>query len=308
MKQAAFSTLALVVSSLAYGCAAPGEDNAPAESDSVQQQTQDLTLSECAAQRDTCFSKNPLFGVFTCPAQYTQCSATASNGLPAEVSSAIADAADCTSAALKCVNGANSVTKTAVCTENEAQCVAAIVDVDLPNVVEGTAACVDASVSCINKARSVSDLANCATSLSGCAVEQVQAVIPAEVGQVVGEVNTCRTELDGCIAAAANATALAACSEDSAVCVADTLHVTLPNVPVSKVVDCAETAATCALHVSSVRDVSACATALSSCAGNVVGSVELPKPLTCEQKWTACMASNPLNFFKCSSALNSCQD
>jgi hypothetical protein len=306
MKHSAISSVALVVSSLALGCAAPEEDNAPEELGVQSQQA--LTLTECAAQRDTCFSKNPLFGLFTCPAQYTQCTATASNGLPAEVSSAISDAAECTSAALDCVNGANSATAAAVCAENEAQCVAAIVDVDLPDVVEGTAGCVDGGLECIRNARRVSDLAACAESLATCAVEKVQAVIPEEVGQVVGDVNECRLALNSCIENASSATALTACSEESAKCVAGSLDVTLPNVPVSDVVGCTESAAECALGASSVRDVTDCAAALTSCASDVVGSVDVPAQLTCEQKWTACLTKNPLNFFGCGGELATCQD
>jgi hypothetical protein len=44
----------------------------------------------------------PLFGIFTCPAQYTQCVATATNGIPAQVAAAISDARDCRTQAVTC--------------------------------------------------------------------------------------------------------------------------------------------------------------------------------------------------------------
>lgn len=307
MKNSSIPSIALVVSSLAFGCANV-DDGAPSEAPELQKQQAELTLTECGAQRDACFDKNPLFGFFTCPTQYTQCTATASNGIPAEVGSAIADAAECTQTAVNCVADARSLEETAACAEDEAQCVAAIIDVELPDVVEGTAACVDSSVSCIQGARRLSDLANCAASLTGCAVEQVAAVIPPEVGEVVEGVSACRVELENCITSATSATALTACSEKSAVCVAATLDVTLPDVPVSDVVECAETASDCAFGASTIREVTSCATGLTSCAADVVGGIDVPEQLTCEQKWTACVAGNPFNFFKCGGELSGCQD
>ncbi|MFM2416692.1 MAG: hypothetical protein RL385_1415 [Pseudomonadota bacterium] len=304
-KFSALSTLALVVSSLVGGCAATEEDNV--SGDTITQQ-QELTLSECSAQRDTCFSKNPLFGFFTCPAQYAQCTATASNGLPAEVGAAIADANACTKAAIDCAGGATAPLAAAVCAEKEAQCVAAIVDVTLPGIVQGTAGCVDSSVACIKAAKKASDLGACGQSYASCAVEQATAVIPPEVGKVVTGVNKCRLTLDSCIAGAETASDIAKCSGQGASCVAGTLNITLPNVPVSEVVHCAETASECAIKASSVRDVTACTTALAACNAEVVGSIDVPPQLSCQQKWTACMAKNPFDFLKCSANLTSCED
>jgi len=304
MRQSTIATLALAVSSL-VGCAAPVEDEAPQE---VSGQEFKLTLAECGAQQDECFRKNPLFGLFTCPAQYAQCTATASNGLPAEVSSAVADAAACTSKAVRCRAAAGSPAALLACTTDEAECVAEIVGVDLPDVVEGTAECVEGAVSCIDDARRATDLAGCAESLAGCAVDQVKEVLPPEVGEAIDAVSACQVALETCISRAETATALAECSEDGAGCVASGLGVTLPDVPVSEVVACTEKATSCTLDASSIREVRECATGLSACAADIVGSVDVPAELTCEQKWTACLTKNPFNFLQCGADLNSCRD
>jgi hypothetical protein len=306
MRQSAIATLALAASSFAIGCAAPEADEAPSEE--LSSQAQELTLDECAKQRDTCFSKNPLFGLFTCPAQYTQCTATASNGIPAEVASAVSDAAGCTKAGIDCLADASNAAETLACTTTEAECVADIVGVDLPDVVEGTAQCTGNAVDCIDAAKRVSDLGKCAEALAGCAVDQVQAVLPPEVGEVISDVSQCQVKLETCIAGAETATALASCSEEGAKCVAAGLDVTLPDVPVSEVVSCTEKATSCTLDASSIREITACASALSSCAADVVGSVDVPEQLSCEQQWTACLAKNPLNFFQCGAGLSSCRD
>jgi hypothetical protein len=306
MRQSAITTLAFAAISL-VGCAAPA-DEASSESQEVSGQELKLTVAECGAQQDACLRKNPLFGLFTCPAQYTQCTATASNGLPAEVSAAAADAAACAQSAVRCRGAAGSPAALLACTTTEAECVADIVGVDLPDVVEGTAACVEGALSCIDKARRAGDLSGCAESLAGCAVDQVKAVVPPEVGQVIGDVSDCQVALDTCIGRAETATALAACNEDGAGCVASSLGVTLPKVPVADVVKCTERATSCALDASTVREVTACATGLTSCAADIVGSVDVPAQLTCEQKWTACLTKNALNFLQCGADLSSCRD
>jgi hypothetical protein len=288
------------------GCAAP--DQEPSQSDDLTAGAQqDLTVSECGTQRDACFRKNPLFGLFTCPAQYTQCVATASNGIPGEVTAAIADAADCTSTYTQCV--AKNPGGVAGCTAAQADCVATIVGVELPAVVDGTAGCVDDAVSCIDGSKRVSDLTNCAKDLSSCAVEQAASLVPPEVGEVIDGANQCRLDLNACVAAAETPVAIAQCTEDSATCVAQTLHVTLPNVPLDEVGDCADSATQCALDARKLSDITTCATNLTACAGKVIGDTTgVPKPLTCEQKWTACVAKNPFGFFSCGADLASCKD
>src|SRR5262245_14323813 len=87
----------LLAAALAGCAAAPVQDEGPVEVSSSA-----VTREQCAMQRDTCLRRNPLFGLFTCPVQYTQCLATASDGVPAQVRSAIADAAACAQQAAMC--------------------------------------------------------------------------------------------------------------------------------------------------------------------------------------------------------------
>src|SRR5258706_11990290 len=117
-------TLILLAACVA-GCAASVEHDAP-----VATSADALTVQECATRRDTCFRQNPLFGLFTCPGQYAQCLATASNGIPAQVTSAITDTVACADAARAC-RVAATPSQLPQCTADEAACIAAIVDARL---------------------------------------------------------------------------------------------------------------------------------------------------------------------------------
>jgi hypothetical protein len=289
---------------LPVGCAASADG--PGGSEHTSTSAQALTLTQCASQRDACLTSNPLFGWFTCPAQYALCTATASNGLPAQVNQAISDAASCTGADLECTNAANTPAALAACATTDAECVASIVQAQLPSIVTGTATCVTDAVKCINAAELVTDLTTCANNLQSCAVTQVQMVVPPQVGQVIGTVNSCETTLNNCISAAATPAAVTKCSQTGATCVAGGLGVTLPDVTVPAVVQCAETAAKCALAASSIDDLTGCTSNLNICNANAVGQDGAPPVLTCAQKWTACLAKNPLNFLACDVQLLGC--
>jgi hypothetical protein len=304
MNHSSIVAVLFVGTSLVSGCAASTDGQGSPEQ--TGSSVQSLTLAQCATQRDACLTANPLFGLFTCPLQYTQCTATASNGLPAQVTNAISDAAACTSSDLECTNAATTAAQLAACATTEAECVGSIVQVHLPTVVTGTATCVQTSVSCINAAETVANLTTCANNLESCAVAQAQSVLPPAVGQVIGSVSTCETTLNSCITAAATPAAVTTCSQTAATCVADSVGVTLPTVSVTGVLNCAQTAANCALDAASVASVTACATALTSCAAAAVGTTTAPPPQTCQQKWTACMAQNPLNFLGCGAQLATC--
>src|ERR1700689_1575790 len=106
-----------VGASLITGCAASVDGQGSSEQTASSSET--LTVAQCASQRTTCVANNPLFGLFTCPLQYNQCVATASNGLPAQVNSAIADAAACTKTALACTNDATTPAAVASCATTE---------------------------------------------------------------------------------------------------------------------------------------------------------------------------------------------
>lgn len=292
----------LMFAAATAGCAAPAMDNP--EEDAVQSSSDFLTLAECATQRDKCFQNNPFFGFFTCPVQYTQCVATASNGLPAQVTSAIRDAAACARENTECLEAAETADDALACGVENAECIAAIVDANLPQVVTDTAQCVEAAGHCIRASETVQDLDDCAEGLEQCALDVVVEVLPPAVGEVVSDVGMCVNELDACIEDATSPAQLAACQQTDIRCVADSLGVDLPDVPVAEAIQCAETAATCTLEARSIDDVQDCAADLVAC------NARLNDPeatLTCEQKWTQCLLRNPFAFFQCAAELNLCR-
>jgi len=301
MKAQTFSLIALACAALA-GCSTAVDD-----SQEIGVTSQALTLAECGTQRDACVRQFGFLGALTvCPTQYTTCTLTASNSLPTQVTDAVSDAADCTDTFEGCVIAAQTPTALTACAEAEAICVAGILDVELPEIVSGTTECVDGGVDCINAAKSVSDLTACGESLADCAVDQATSVIPPEVVAVVDEVTTCTTDLNACIQAATTPSRVTACTEASAVCVAGSLNVTLPNVPVSDVVECTEVAADCTLGAERLSEVTACAEALLDCSADVVAALDAPPVLDCGQVWTACMVRNPFGFFTCAAERRAC--
>jgi hypothetical protein len=291
-----------LVTLAAFGC---GE--AP-QAQEVNQAAAALSQEDCAAERDACFRENPLFGLLSCPAQYAQCTAAAESGIAKEVAAAVKEVAACTRAAAGCAAEASSAEGAAKCATTEARCVASVVDVELPQVVEGTAKCVGSAVECVNKSESGADLVACGTSLEGCAIEEAKNAVPPEVSKVIGEVSDCTKSLNGCIAEASNASGLTACNEQQVTCVAGSLGVELPKVPLSKGVECAEDAASCALDAESVRAVANCAESLRKCAVSVVEATDAPEQLSCEKKWTVCVGNDPLKFLQCAAELAGCKD
>lgn len=305
MKVNPFAVLMIVAAS---GCAAApvGGDDALLEDSEVQSVEQAVTLAECATQRDTCFRNNPFFGFFTCPLQYTQCAATASNGLPAQVAAAINDAQACARTNASCLGNAETAAERLACTQQNAQCVAEIVDANLPPVVEGTLECVDGAIACIRASETANDLAGCAETLEDCAIDVVVDVLPPEVGEAVGDIAACNDALAACIGKATSPAQLAACNQTQIRCVASALGVTLPNIPVAEGLQCAEDAAECTLDARSVADVRACAADLVECNQSLVNGPN--RPQTCEQKWTECLVRNPFNFFQCAADLATCRN
>lgn len=295
----------LLLSFAASACAA-----APSQDVSLLAGTSHaLTLEDCQSERDACFAESPILGLLTCPAQYAQCTAAVASGIPEEVTAAVDDARECVRLGVACVAeaGADAVAL-AVCAENEAQCVAAIVDVELPNVVEGTAACVEGAIDCIESAESRDNLVACGTTLGDCALDQVREVVPPEVAKTIDEVVACGNALRGCVADSSSAAGITECGERQALCVADSLDVDLTDVPLSEVVECAESAAGCTLNAENLANVAACADKLRQCAVDVVAEVDVPEQLTCEQKWTVCVGNNQLRILTCAAELSGCRD
>jgi hypothetical protein len=289
-----------LVGLMAAGCAAPIADEAPVTSTTAEA----LTLAQCATQRDDCFRRYPFFGLFTCPAQYAQCSATASNGIPAQVTAAIGDAAECASQARSCRGDAGTnAGALLVCTREEAECVGAIIDASIPDVVTDTAECVEDAVECIAAAKTVNALASCAAELEVCSVDVLVEVLPPAVGEVVGDVAECTQHLDACNSDSSSPSELTACAEAYIVCVGDGLGVTLENPPISEALACAEDAADCTFDATSLNQIGQCADGYLECTTDLVRM-----QLTCEQKFTQCMAQNPFGFLACSFQLLTCQD
>jgi hypothetical protein len=303
MNHSSVVAFSLVGMSLIGGCASTVDAPGPSEQTSASAQA--LTLTQCASQRDDCLTKNPLFGLFICPAQYNLCALSASNGLPAQVNSAISDAASCASSARECNGAATTGAEHAACGKTEADCVAAVVQAQLPSAVTGTGTCAKDAETCINAAEKVSDLTTCGNNLESCIVTQVQMVVPEQVGALIGDVSSCDTALNSCVAAAATPRDVTSCMQTRAMCVASSLGVTLPDVSVTGVVQCAETAGNCVFDASTPDDVMACTSTLRSCVAEA-GLPTLP-PMTCQQKWTTCLAKNPFNFLTCDAQLLTCQ-
>ena len=303
MNHSPILSFVFVGTSLLAGCATAVDRQGSTEKASAS--TQSVTLADCATQRDACMASNPLFGLFVCPAQYTQCTLTASNGLPAQVNQAVTDAAACASTGRRCAVDARTPAQAASCAATEAECIASILQVRLPSIVTGTATCVTNSVNCINNAEQVSDLTACANNLQSCAVTQVQTVVPSAVGKVIGSVSSCQTTLNSCIAAAATPADVTACSLNDATCVVGSFGITPPNSTASAVIKCTDDAANCALQATTQGMLDLCRRRLNGCITELGGSTT-PPALTCAQKWTACLAANPLNFPTCDAQLLTC--
>ncbi|HEY6880193.1 MAG TPA: hypothetical protein VI299_19350 [Polyangiales bacterium] len=302
MNKSSLSAFAVVVSSL-VGCAA--SDQEPAQGEQLGSSVSELTVADCDKQLDKCLKDYPVFGVFTCPAQHAQCALSAEDGVPAQVAAAVASVASCRMEADKCI--AATPTGAAGCRATQAECVAAVVGVELPAIVDGTAACVDGVTKCIDGASRTETLAECANNYSKCAIDQASTVLPAPVGQVVGDTNACRIALDSCIAVAETPDAINKCAGENATCIGKALGVLIPK-PVKQAVACADKAGECAVAARSVADVTKCQDDLRLCNADIVGSVEVPPQLSCEQKWTACMARTPFGFISCGAELAKCSD
>jgi hypothetical protein len=294
MKSRYFAALLIVAGS---GCAA---GPVPDDSKVAQSAPQALTLAECGQQQTQCFQNNPILGILTCPLQYAQCQATASNGIPAEVASAISDARSCASQQATCLRNAKSGAARLQCVQQEADCVAAIVNTRLPPVVTGTAQCVDNAVSCLRASETAQDVANCADVLQSCATDQAVMALPPDVGKAVGDISNCVSDLRMCTSDASSPGTLAQCAQDEAACVGTALGVPVPQ-GAQDAAKCADTAVDCTLNAKSASDVRACVTALQQCNANVAQTTR-----SCVEVWTQCLAKNPLGFLACAAELGDC--
>jgi hypothetical protein len=267
------------------------------------------SLLQCQQDLQRCVLDTPLSEAFQCPAKFRDCAAVVAVNVAAPLVSAISDAADCTRTELRCTADASTPPKAALCAEDQAQCVASIVGVELPGVVEGTTKCVDTATDCILFASSPADLAKCGADLRSCAVDQLESTLPESVATVIDEVQTCDDQLRGCIEDSSAPSELTACNEKRLTCQAGAFGVELPELHGSDLVKCGEDAQQCGLHVGNGEDVVQCGMQLRDCVAGVAGQVG-KEALTCEQKWTACIRENPTpgGFFYCGAQIAGCTD
>ncbi len=278
------------------------------QEDPIGVSKQHLTIEQCEAQRDECLDSMGLFGLVICNFNFTFCAVTSEIGLPPAVTGAIEEAAACRAALDECVRSAETPMQLTACAEEHASCVAGILDIELPAIVTGTAACVDDGIECINNAESLSDLDGCGETMAACALEEASAVMPEPVGEAVNAVAACNFAVDDCIREASTPAELTACGETQAACVADALGVELPDVPLSEIVGCAETAVDCTLEAQSISSLNECADGLAECAADVVDALNAPAVLDCELAWVSCLLRNPFAFIPCAEELRSCLD
>ena len=77
------------------------------------------------------------------------------------------------------------------------------------------------------------DVAACGIKLEGCALEQAREVVPDEVVEVIDDVTKCTVATNRCIAEASSPSGITECTERQVKCVADSLGVPVPEVPLS---------------------------------------------------------------------------
>jgi hypothetical protein len=267
------------------------------------------TLTQCAADLEYCVVTTPFVTSFICPAEFQLCTARLAVRAAEVVVSAIDAAVECQRVEIGCLASATTAPKVALCAEDRAQCVASIVGIELPHVIEGTTQCIDSATDCILASNEPGDVAACGSSLRSCAVEQVKTVVPPTVVEVIDGVEACRKNLGYCINDAGSPSKIAECNEFRLACVANVFGVALPELHGSDLLQCGEQAQACGFEVSGPGDVAQCARQLGGCVGSVAGEV-IEEQLTCEQKWTACMRENPTlgGFYICAGEVIGCVD
>lgn len=99
-------------------------------------------------------------------------------------------------------------------------------------------------------------------------------LLPDPVFDTVSSVEDCTAELAECVVGFEVPSEAVECNEDYVQCVAGSLDVPVPDLPLADTVACAEDAAECTLGSSSVREIAGCGAVLTSCTvGNVVDVV-----------------------------------
>lgn len=274
-----------------------------------------LQRSECLAQRDACMSDAVTDQTqLACREQYAGCLTAADDGVPTEIVAAVSGGAQCQREAIECEAAAGDgqleqaeQQGSAECASEQAYCVAALLRVDLPPVVPETSVCVDRALDCIDSTPSLTGqdvLGACGTELRACAVEAAQQAMPTAVGDALGDVQACRKQLDACVSAAQTPQEIPACTEQEARCIAEGLDVSVPeDAPAQSLIGCTTVALLCTLSATNFDSLDSCNRSLDRCITGVVQA-----QLTCEERWTECVAADPLLLPICSLELLGCRD
>jgi hypothetical protein len=117
-------------------------------------------------------------------------------------------------------------------------------------------------------------------------------------------VEHCRQALDECVIAAQVPADIEVCSAQEARCIAGEMQVPVPEeVPVDRLIQCTYTAAECALTALNADSLSSCSWALDQCV-----AAALNAQFACIDRFTQCVAANPLLLPICSLELLVCRD
>lgn len=118
------------------------------------------------------------------------------------------------------------------------------------------------------------------------------------------DVAQCRRALDDCVIAAQTPADIEVCSAQEARCIAGEMQVPVPDdVPPESLIQCTFSAAECALEAPNADSLSSCSWGLEQCI-----DAALQARFSCIDKFTQCVAANPLLLAICSLELLVCTD
>jgi hypothetical protein len=129
-------------------------------------------------------------------------------------------------------------------------------------------------------------------------------VASAVSAQDAPDIERCRRALDECVIAAQTPADIEVCSAQEARCIAGEMQVPVPDdVPVDSLIKCTYTAAECTLKAPSIDSLGSCTWALEQCI-----DAALQAQFSCIDKFTQCIAQDPLLLPICSLELLVCTD
>jgi hypothetical protein len=263
-----------------------------------------------------------------CKEDYVQSLASILNvSLPPKTS--IGSIIDCAESSAHCILGLTSRTSLIGCASNLANCaikstvgvvgdvanaagdlVGEVVDVtgDVVNVaVDVTGSVVGLAGDLVGGVVGVvgvtTDLAGDLVGVAGDLVGIVVRRAGDTIKGVITDVRECTTDYAWCARLASKPSELTACTRTQVECVADTLGVRLPQIPLSEATACTENAIDCTLTARRLRDVDECAIDLVDCANNVVTQTPSVK---CGTLYTKCLLANPFAFSYCAQKVKNC--